>query len=185
MSSDSRIVALDLALVGAAAWREAGEIRTRHFVLARKSASVEEKTANLLAWLQQLFLEIRPSAVSVEDDTGRGAGARTLRGYQTTAMLAARAAGASYRCDICASRARKVALGTAAGGKTEAVARARVLYGLGPELTDDEVDAAVLLIATEQLTRADEMLATARRETRMREAAARRATKKRLKETSS
>lgn len=150
-------------------------------MLAKKTASVEEKTEFLLAWLTALFAEVVPSAVSVEDDTGRGAGARTLRAYHTVAMLAARRHGASYRCDIGASRARKVALGTAAGGKESAVARAKVLHGLSPDLTDDEVDAVVLLLATESLERADEMLASARREQKLRDAAVRRAARKAAK----
>ena len=178
-----RIVALDLARVGAAAWREGRCFCTRAFVLGSRTAKCEENSSHLLSWLDALFAEVRPEVVSVEDDTGRGAGSRTLRAYHTVAMLAARRVGASYRQDVCASRARKVALGTAAGGKSEAIARARVLYGLGAGLTDDEVDAVVLLLATEQLVRVDEMLAAARREERLRAAASRRANKKRLKET--
>ncbi len=174
----SRIVALDLARVGAAAWRDGGSIRTRQFVLAKRTASVEEKTEFLLAWLTELFAEVGPESVSVENDTGRGLGARTLRAYHAVAGIAARRAGASYRQDINAVRARKYGLGYGAGSKDQNVAKARMLFRLAPELTDDEVDAVVLLVATEHLDRADELIAVAERERKMREAAVRRAAKK-------
>ena len=147
-------------------------------MLASERTPVEEKTEFLLAWLTELFLEVRPESVSVEDDTGRGSGARTLRAYHAVAGIAARRAGASYRQDINAVRARKYALGYGAGTKESNVAKARVLFRLPPELTDDEVDAVVLLVATENLDRADELLAVAKREQKMRDAAARRAAKR-------
>ena len=172
----SRIVALDLARVGAAAWRDGSNICTRHFVLAPERAPIEEKAANLLAILEPLILEIRPDVVTVEDDKKRGrATTAALRSYHTVAMLAAQKVGARIRVDVSASRARLCALGSAAGGKAAAVATARVLYGLAPDLTDDEVDAVVLLVATERFEALEAKLAEAERARRARDVAVRKA----------
>ena len=140
-----KIVALGLARVGAAAWRDGDRIVTRSCVLGSRTDKPEENSSRFLKWLDSLFAEIRPEVVSVEDDTGRGAGSRTLRGYHTVAMLCARKAGASYSLDIGASRARKLALSNGGGSKAEAVAKACMVYRLGGELTDDEVDAVIPL----------------------------------------
>lgn len=151
----TRILALDLATIGAAAWTagELGGIGTLHFdLLARAGLTVKKRAAGhgaIFAQLHTLVLDLidlaQPEVVAIEKDTGRGyATLVMLGGLRGVAELACAQRGVRCITDIDASTARSLA-GVGGGSTSKAVAggRARMLFGLTTQ-TDDEVDAVVL-----------------------------------------
>lgn len=171
----TRILALDLALVSGLAYRgDGGCFRTATLTLGKPSAAPADNFVVLDRELTRLFECVPFDLVSVEDDTGRGAGARTLRGYHSVAMTAARRAGIAVRCDIGASKARRLALGDGGLSKEDAASAAWTLHGIdcdGP----DETDACILLVATEVALAAEALKRAALAKVRKADAAVRRA----------
>lgn len=151
----TRILAIDLATVGAAAWTagELGGLDTLHFDLrARAGLTLKKRAAGhgaIFAQLHTLVLDLidltKPEVVAIEKDTGRGYGTLVmLGGLRGVAELACAQRGGRCITDIDASTARSLA-GVGGGSTSKAVAggRARMLFGLTTQ-TDDEVDAVVL-----------------------------------------
>ena len=156
-----RFLALDLARVAGAAWRDdSGCLNTRSFELGKPTTKLDNNLSRLYDEVESLLDEVRPTLVSIEDDTGRGAGARTLRAYHAIAILCAARRGIASRCDIGASKARLLALGNGGLDKEAAAKAARVFFGI--EGSPDEVDAAILLIATERAVEAERYTAAVR-----------------------
>ena len=159
-----RIVALDLALAAGAAWRDPQDSRivTRSFVLGRVRDPLPRRLANLYLAVNIVLDTARPDLVSIEDDTGRGTGSRTLRAYHAVAMLAAAHRGIEVRADIGASKARCLALGDGGLSKEAAIAAAKLFFGI-EAMTEDEADAAILLVATERALEVEAYEAAVRR----------------------
>jgi Holliday junction resolvasome RuvABC endonuclease subunit len=148
-----KILALDLARVAGAAWRDSsGSIITRPFTLGK--AGTENVSSHLLALeriVKELLSESGADTVSIELDTGRGKGTDTLRSYHIVAGMEADRNGAKVIRKLNAAAARKRAVGYGGSNLDEVYSRAKYLLGLSLEKqTDDEVDAGILLVGTEQ-----------------------------------
>lgn len=164
----TRILAFDLATFAGVAWRDDfGSIITRAIDLRdmagiKKSHAAREHS-KLFAALYRLIGDLmtdmelvgKIDVFSIEDDTGRNkATSALLAGYRAIVHLKAAHLGIRVVDDRDASQARKLAgVGGGSTPKEVAVANARRLYGL--DGCEDEVDAGVLLIATEQWLRAE------------------------------
>jgi hypothetical protein len=156
------ILALDLATASGAAWHgEDGEIYTRTIDLRDIAGIVHSHAprehAKLFAALFRVIgdqksdqdLHGRITTISVEDDTGLNEKTSALlAGYRAVVALKCQLLGLRYVDALDASEARATAgVGGGSTDKETAIWNARRYYGLegGP----DEVDAAILLIATE------------------------------------
>lgn len=165
--SRPRILAFDLATFAGVAWRDDfGSIITRAMDL-REMAGIKKSQAarehsKLFAALYRLIGDLmvdmelvgKIDVFSIEDDTGRNkATSALLAGYRAIVHLKAAHLGIRVVDDLDASQARKLAgVGGGSTPKEIAVASARRLYQL--DGCEDEVDAGVLLIGTEQWLKA-------------------------------
>ncbi len=168
-----------------AAWRDGdGRIVTRAFVLGKEGLRyVPAHLVELEKIVADLIDESGCDVVSIEKDFGRGKGSTTLRSYHAIARAGAQRKGATPLCEIMPSTARKLALGYGGGSKPEVERRARTLIPETVGKTNDEVDAAILLVATEVRLAEQERLAEIRKAAakaeRATKALARRAAKER------
>lgn len=173
----TRILALDLATVGAAAWTvgELVRVDTLHFDLRERAGITKAKQAGahgaLFVALHALVTDLidlaDPEVIAVEKDTGRGYGPLVmLGGLRAIAKLAAAERGIRCITDRDASTARSLAgVGGGATKKEVAGARARMLFGLTTQ-TDDEVDAVILHAAVEARLKAEAIQALLKGTTR-------------------
>ncbi|WP_262265506.1 crossover junction endodeoxyribonuclease RuvC [Microvirga yunnanensis] len=149
-----RILALDYASVGAAAWTAQPRVQTRHFDFCQiagvpKSKQAQSHDAIFKAAFDtviDLIDEAQPDVIAVEKDTGRGYNTIVMfGGFRGMVLLAARERGIRVISDIDASTARYLA-GVGGGSTKKEVAgtKARLFFGLPVTLSDDEVDAVVL-----------------------------------------
>jgi len=156
-----KILALDLATVAGAAWRDAdGNIATLRIDLVANAGILKSKAAlhhgalfNALQGAVRGAVELFGpfDVISVEDDTGLNKKTSALlAGYRAIVKLVGQELRIRVIDALDASQARATA-GVGGGGtdKDIAVGNARRLYRLGNDISADEVDAAVLLIATE------------------------------------
>lgn len=165
-----RILAIDLATVGAAAWTgsELGRVDTLHFdLLARAGIPMSKRAkshgaifAALHTLVADLIATAKPDVVAIEKDYGRGYPVLVmLGGLRAVAELAAAQAGIRCITDIDASTARSLAgVGGGSTSKDVAGSRARMFWSL-PTQTADEVDAVILLRAVEARLREEALQA--------------------------
>lgn len=124
-----RVLALDLALLSGAAWRRDGGYRTSA-IRRGKPGRIDEHILTLKEWVESLIVEVEPTKIAVENDTGRGLGARTLQSYHAVVRLVAAEAGIPFVYDQCAKSARRRAFGKCMDDKDEAQAVARPLLSI-------------------------------------------------------
>ena len=142
----SRVLAFDLARFSGAAWRRNGAYGTSSINLGKPGA-IDGHLLVLKEWTESLIVEVEPDIIAVENDTGRGLGARTLQTYHAVVRLVAAERGVAFEYGFNSSRARKWALGRDAADKNDAQAKARAMFPIPAGLSEDEVDAIVLLEA--------------------------------------
>lgn len=168
-----RILAIDLATVGAAAWTVGGlgKVETLHFDLLARAGLTKAKQARshgaIFAALHGLVTDLidaaDPEVVAIEKDYGRGYPVLVmLGGLRAIAELAAAERGVRCITDIDASTARSLA-GVGGGSTSKEVAggRARMVWGLASQ-TADEVDAVILLKAVEARLKGEALEARAK-----------------------
>lgn len=149
-----RILALDYASVGAAAWTAQPRVQTRHFDFCElagipKSRQAQHHDAIFKAaydTVVDLIDVAEPDVIAVEKDFGRGYNTVVMfGGFRAVVLLAAKERGIRCISDIDASTARYLAgVGGGSTKKEVAGAKARLFFGLPVTLSDDEVDAIVL-----------------------------------------
>ena len=167
-----RIIAFDLARLSGAAWRDcAGSLRVEHTCLGRKG-NLDEHLLTLRDWAQNLARDSGANVFAVENDVGRGKGSRTLQAYHSIVRLAAAEAGAQFVYDLNAMKSRKLALGAGLRDKARAQAVARAEFNIPLDATEDEVDAVILLDATQVLLDQRDRVVVAKRCRRRRKEAA-------------
>lgn len=174
MQKNQRILALDLARVAGAAWRDNdGRIVTRAFTVGKKGAdNVPRHLVELDQIVTSLIEESACDAVSIEKDFGRGSGSSTLRSYHAVAAMASERVGKRVIKKLMPCQARKRATGYGGGDKEEVERRAFLLIpGVNRNMTNDEIDAAILLVATESLLEEEAKIAAIKRAAKKRRAA--------------
>ena len=175
------LLSLDLARVSGAAWRDSsGALRTRAFVLG-KEGDLPAALASLERIVDGLLDESGAGSVTIEMDTGRGAGSITLRAYHAVAVMVAGRRGLKAIRKLNAASARKLAVGyggadldrvyalatgvlrlppiaptsTSKAVAALAIKSGRTSFSVVDHVTDDEADAAILLAGTERWLEAE------------------------------